>query len=124
MRKEASLEQSRLLTEAAIKTDKKYTYKDYLGWDDGERWELIDGEAYNMTPGPGRVHQEISGEIFRLFANYFKDKPCKVYAAPFDVRLSEKSQSEEETDTVVQPDILVVCDRSKLDDKAARVRRT
>ncbi|MHB8057961.1 MAG: Uma2 family endonuclease [Desulfuromonadaceae bacterium] len=100
------------------KDNQRYYYSDYLTWNDGERWELIDGVAYSMSPAPGRRHQEISGELFRQLANYLKGKQCKVYDAPFDVRLSDQvDASDNYIETVVQPDILVVCDRTKLDEK-------
>lgn len=104
----------------AQEMDRIYTYKDYLGWDDGERWELIHGHPYNMTPAPSRIHQDISGELFRQIANYLADKPCKVYAAPFDVRLPTADERDDDIRTVVQPDITVVCDRSKLDDRGCK----
>jgi hypothetical protein len=67
--------------------DVRYTYADYLQWDDNERWELIDGIAYNMSPAPSRRHQEISQNLSRKIGNYLEGKTCKVYTAPFDVRL-------------------------------------
>lgn len=94
-----------------------YTYKDYLSWGDDERWELIDGIAFNMTPTPSRFHQDISGELFAQFHNYLKGKPCKVYAAPFDVLLPAAGEKEGDIKTVVQPDIVVVCDPAKLNEK-------
>ena len=97
-----------------------YTYKDYALWPDEERWELINGEAYNMSPAPSRLHQEISGSLFTGIYNYLKDKSCKVYHAPFDVRLPEGNEPEEDIITVVQPDIAVICDQSKLDDKGCK----
>ena len=98
--------------------DQKLTYADYLTWPDNERWELIDGVAYSMSPAPGRRHQEISGELFRQLANHLKGKQSKVYGAPFDVRFSDQvDASDNYIETVVRPDILVVCDRTKLDDK-------
>ncbi|WP_248927752.1 Uma2 family endonuclease [Paenibacillus hamazuiensis] len=98
-----------------------YTYGDYLQWPEGIRVELIDGKVYNMSPGPNRIHQEIFGTLFNAFFNYLKDKPCKVYAAPFDVRLPKSSEtSDEDIKTVVQPDITVICDHSKLDDKGCK----
>jgi len=100
--------------------DKSYTYKDYLNWDDDERWELIDGIAFNMTPAPSRLHQDISGELFTQFHNYLKGKSCKVYAAPFDVRLPVSNEKDEDVKTVVQPDIAIVCDPSKLDEKGCK----
>ncbi len=103
---------------ALTKSEQTWSYADYLQWPDDERWELIDGVAYAMSPSPSRQHQELSGEFFRQFANYLKGKPCKVYDAPFDVRLSEqKAVNDNYITTVVQPDILVVCDTAKLDDR-------
>jgi len=106
------------------KANRKWTYADYLTWDDGQRWELIEGEAYllqgavGLAPAPNRHHQKISGEIFYQLFSHLKGKACKVYDAPFDVRLSESSSaSDNYTDAVVQPDIVVICDRSKLDER-------
>ena len=90
-----------------------YTYADYCQWDDDQRWELIDGEAYAMSPAPKPRHQSIVGEIYGQLRDYLKGKPCKAFIAPFDVRLNATGQD----DTVVQPDITVICDRSKIDDK-------
>jgi Uma2 family endonuclease len=95
---------------------KLYSYADYLGWAEGERLELIDGIPYMMTPAPSRVHQEILFELGGQFRNALKGKACKGYVAPFDVRLSNsKKMNDDEIYTVVQPDLVVVCDRSKLD---------
>lgn len=102
---------------APAEKKRKCTYGDYLSWTDEERWELIDGEAFNMTPAPSRAHQKILLALADLFFNYLADKPCEVYVAPFDVRLPEGNQTEQETTTVVQPDIVVVCDLAKLDEK-------
>ena len=99
----------------AEKKDELFTYGDYLKWDDDERWELIDGVAYNMTPAPVRFHQQVSGELFFQLASYLRGSTCKVYTAPFDVRLPESDEADEATKTVVQPDISVICDPSKLD---------
>ena len=74
-----------------------------------------------MAPAPSRMHQEIGGEIFRQLANYLEGKRCKVYHAPFDVRLFEKDgDSPEDVDTVLEPDISVICDPSKLDDRGCK----
>jgi Uma2 family endonuclease len=91
----------------------RYTYADYLARDTGERYEIIDGEAYMMS-SPTAVHQTISMELSGQFWSFLKGKPCRVFTAPFDVRLFP--QDDENDDTVVQPDILVVCDKSKLSD--------
>lgn len=104
-----------------IKKEKeKYTYGDYLTWQDDERWELIDGIAYNMSPAPSTYHQEISLELAYQIRNYLKDKSCKVYCAPFDVRLPKGTEKDEDIDTVVQPDIVVIYDHSKIDEKGCR----
>ena len=97
------------------KTDKRYTYGDYKTWPDDERWELIDGVAWDMSPGPNRRHQGISGQLFKQIINHLDDKLCEVYTAPFDVLMPEFGETEEnEISNVVQPDILVVCDSEKL----------
>jgi len=93
------------------KPAERYTYADYASWDDDNRYELIDGEVFMMS-APSVEHQGISGELFRQIANYLVGKKCRVFAAPFDVCLSGKG---DEDDTVVQPDILVICDKTKLD---------
>lgn len=99
----------------------RYTFADALTWDEGERAEIIDGEVILMAPAPSRIHQGISGEIFRQLGNYLKGKKCKVYAAPFDVRLFEADGDRpEDVDTVVEPDITVVCDPSKLDERGCK----
>ncbi len=104
----------------AKQTQPGFTYGDYRQWPEGERWELIAGEAYAMSPAPTRTHQMILGEIFRQIANFLEDKPCQVYIAPFDVRLPERNEADDAIETVVQPDLVVVCDASKLDEKGCR----
>jgi len=96
--------------------NERYTYTDYCTWDDSERWELIDGVPYAMSPAPSPAHQEVSSELHRQLANFLKGKPCKVYPAPFDVRLN----ASDEDDTVVQPDLSVICDHSKIDVKGCK----
>jgi len=104
---------------ALPKEEPYYTYADYKEWelDEGERFELIEGEAYAMS-APGTRHQAILGGLFRQFANFLVGKPCKVFPAPFDVRLFYKA--DESDDTVVQPDISVICDRKKLGPEGCR----
>ena len=93
----------------------RYTFADVLTWDESERIELIDGEAVMMAP-PSRMHQKISFEIGRQIGNYLEGKKCEVYLAPFGVRLFEQDgDTPEDVDTMVEPDISVVCDNSKLD---------
>lgn len=93
-----------------------YTFADCLTWSEDERIEIIYGDAY-MMPAPLRIHQGVLIELCGQIRDFLKDKPCKVYPAPFDVRLFEKDGDDpEDVDTVVEPDILVVCDQSKFDD--------
>ena len=98
----------------------QYTFADILSWDEGERGEIINGKAFMMAP-PSRIHQKISMELSRQLANYLEGKKCEVYPAPFGVRLFEQTgDSLEDIDTVVEPDISVVCDKSKLDKLGCR----
>lgn len=93
----------------------RYTFVDAFAWDEGEHVEIINGEVFMMAT-PSRFHQEICFEIGRQLGNYLEGKQCKVYLAPFGVRLFEQEgDMPKDVDTVVQPDISVVCDRSKLD---------
>ena len=101
--------------EAQPAYDVRYTYSDYLQWDDDVRRELIDGIPYLMA-GPNRKHQELSGNLYIQFRAFLENKPCKVYFAPFDVRLNADTLD----DTVVQPDLIIVCDHSKLDDACCK----
>ncbi len=95
----------------------EYSYADYLKWKFEERVELIKGKIMKMT-APNRKHQEVSGNLFFGIKKFLEDKSCKVYTAPFDVRLPRKIKAtNEEIITVIQPDISIVCDTSKLDDK-------
>ena len=98
---------------------KIYTYKDYLTYNEGERIEIIEGEIINMSPAPSRVHQEIIMEIASEIRNYIKSNSgiCKVYPAPFDVILKNDDEELENSKNIVQPDISVICDTSKLTDK-------
>ena len=104
----------------ALKLEDRFTYGDYASWPDEERWELINGFAYSMAPAPLRRHQKISMEMARQIAVFLVDKPCEVYNAPFDVRLPEADEKDEDVKTVVQPDIVVICDENKLDEKGCR----
>jgi Uma2 family endonuclease len=98
----------------------RFTYGDYYNWDDGERWELIDGEAYCMSPAPTRLHQEILGGMHAQIYASLAGKPCRVYMAPFDIRLPKGNEADALIDTVVQPDISVICESKKLDDRGCR----
>ena len=93
----------------------RYTFADCLTWDENEHIEIIDGKAFMMAT-PSRIHQEISFEIGRQLGNYPEGNQCKVYLSPFGVRLFERAGDRpEDVDTIVEPDISVIRDRSKLD---------
>ena len=103
----------------ALKEEYRFTYADYKAWElkPGERYELIDGVAYAMS-APNLAHQRILTKLIREFSNYLEGKKCEVFAAPFDVRLFyEEDESDE---TVVQPDVVVVCDPKKLGEEGCR----
>jgi Uma2 family endonuclease len=92
-----------------------YTYADYLQWKFEERLELFRGRIYKLS-APNRKHQEIARELLLEMGNFLRDKRCQVFIAPFDVRLPVKNRKKDnEVTTVVQPDICIVCDESKLD---------
>ncbi len=100
---------------AELDLSKSYTYADYFKWRFEERVELIKGKIFKMSPAPNRFHQEVVGSIYMHIRVFLQDKPCKVYVAPFDVRLPRKLNNDEEIITVLQPDVCVVCDLAKLD---------
>jgi Uma2 family endonuclease len=107
------------LMNPAFKQNDYFTYTDYRTWPEEERWELIHGDVYAMT-APTRMHQKFVLELGRQISNYLQGKPCEAYVAPFDVRLPRAQEADEQVDTVVQPDIAVICDSNKLDDKGCR----
>ena len=92
-----------------------YSYKDLLDMKDKERYELIDGELY-LLASPRVIHQEVILDICVQLKQFFKDKKCKPFIAPLDVRLSGQKNDNEEYN-VVQPDVFVVCDENKIDSK-------
>ncbi len=102
-----------------LKTE-HYTYADYCSWPDDTRYELIDGMAYAMAPAPTRTHQNLVGELFTQVKTALRGKPCQPFVAPFDVRLPHADESDDKVDTVVQPDVLIVCDPAKLDERGVR----
>jgi Uma2 family endonuclease len=109
-----------LMGPLALKREERFTYGDYLTWDDDERWELIDGSPYNMSPAPTVAHQLILGELYFQFSAWLKDKRCRPYLAPFDVRLPEAGESDDQVETVVQPDLSIICDKLKVDKAGCR----
>jgi len=102
---------------ALPKEERRFTYADYKEWelDEGERYELINGEAFAMA-APSIRHQAVLVELTTQFQVYLRGKPCRVFPAPVDVRLFY--EEDESDDTVVQPDIMVICDKDKIADES------
>lgn len=97
-----------------------YSYADYLTWQLNETVELIKGKIQLMSPAPNVKHQRLSIYLSSRLFYYFENKACQVFSAPFDVRLYDRTKSllvNKEITTVVQPDICVICDNSKLDEQ-------
>ena len=98
----------------------RYTFADVLTWEENERIEIVNGEPFMMAP-PTSTHQEISGALFAQLYNYLEGKQCRVYAAPFAVRLFEQDgDTPEDVDTMVEPDLSVICDRNKIDKQGCK----
>jgi Uma2 family endonuclease len=102
---------------ADLDLDKVYTYADYYKWKFEERVELIKGRIFKMSPAPNRMHQVVAGKIHIKIGVFLNNNPCQVYMAPFDVRLPRKSKDDKDIITVLQPDLCVICDPSKLDSR-------
>ena len=95
--------------------EQRYSYADLLEWDDGIRYELYDGVPMALA-SPTDTHQQVLTALLLQIGNYLEGKCCKVYPAPFDVRLFQNAKDRpEDVSTVVQPDLMVVCDHSKVD---------
>ena len=109
------MEKESEVKEGVLNYKKRYTYADYVKWDDDTRYELIDGVPYAMS-APSRRHQKILGRLFLQLGNFLKGKSCEVYLSPFDVRLNADTCD----DTVVQPDIVIICDDKKLNDAGCK----
>ncbi|WP_421870961.1 Uma2 family endonuclease [Marinoscillum sp.] len=106
---------------SVLEPEATYSYADYLRWSFEERVELIKGKLFRMSPAPKRSHQEIGGDIFVAIHTYLKKQECRVYQAPFDVRFPNKpGDPDDQTFTVVQPDICVICDHTMLDDAGCK----
>lgn len=99
---------------APLHQQRSYTYRDYRGWDG--RWELVHGEPYDLSPAPSRQHQRLLVDLAVQIGSWLEGKSCELFTAPFDVILAELGQDFESAETVLQPDLVVVCDESKLDD--------
>ncbi len=109
------METQEIMQLSDLDLSKTYTYADYLQWKFKERIELIKGRIFKMSPAPSSNHQRISRKILVALDNFMHGKPCEVFYSPFDVRLTKKSKNNQDVQTVVQPDICVICDRSKID---------
>ncbi len=105
------------MTLAELDLNKTYTYADYFKWKFEDRVELIKGKLFKMSPAPNRIHQQLSGSVHGQLWSFLRGGKCQVFAAPFDVRLPRKSKEDKDIITVLQPDICVICDPAKLDDK-------
>lgn len=104
----------------ALRDREHHNYGEYLHWPDDVRYELIDGVAYLMAPAPTLDHQEVAGEVYYQLRQALQGNPCRAFIAPVDVRFPKAGEADEQVDTVLQPDVLVVCDHSKLDRRGVR----
>jgi Uma2 family endonuclease len=102
----SSLMEAAMSPSTALKLDARYTWADYCSWPDGERWELIDGVAYNMSPAPSIRHQDVVVRLASRIEQQLRGRSCRPFVAPTDVKLSDCD--------VVQPDILVICDPARI----------
>jgi Uma2 family endonuclease len=99
----------------------RHTYGDYLEWSRDYGDEIIDGVAYvREPPSPSRIHQELVVELSHQLRCALEDRTCRVYVAPLDVRLPRSDESDDKIETVVQPDVFIVCDRGKIDKRGVR----
>lgn len=108
------------MSDPAIDRSGRLTYRDYKAWPEEERWELIDGIAYDMSAASMVRHQGLAGILHGEIYAFLKGKPCRVFAAPIDVLLLRPGQDDDEADCVVEPDLVVVCDRSKIGERYIR----
>lgn len=103
-----------------LRDARRHTYGEYLTWPEDVRYELIAGEAYLMAPAPSPAHQRLVLELGRQIADALEGRRCEVFIAPFDVRLPRADEADEAVDTVVQPDLSIVCDPAKIDQRGCR----
>lgn len=104
----------------ALRDQHHYTYADYRIWPEDVRYELIDGAAFMMAPAPSVNHQTLAFEVGRQLGNALEGRPCRVLLAPVDVLLVRANQADDAAETVVQPDVLVVCDPQKVTPRGIR----
>lgn len=104
---------------AASPLDRLHTYADLRTWPDDVRWELIEGQAFAMT-APSWQHQGVCTNLILQIGAHFRGQGCRVFPAPFDIRLPENDEPDDAIRTVLQPDLSVVCDARKLDSRGCR----
>ncbi len=118
MSKEYDIEEISVDDLIAKEPSAMYSYADYLKWTFDERVEIIKGKIFRMSPGPNRRHQQISASISVMIGNHLNGSPCEMYYAPFDVRLPKNPKDpDSKVFSVVQPDLVVICNPEILDDK-------
>ena len=100
--------------------ERTFTYADYLTWPDNKRYELIDGVAFDMTPGPSTAHQAVFRGLFLQLGEWLKNRTCQLFSAPYEFRLAREGESEDQIRDVVQPDIAVICAPDGVDEKGGR----
>lgn len=108
------------ITGHALRDQSRYTYAEYRTWPEDVRYELVDGAAFMMTPAPSVDHQTLAFEVAHQIRMALKGRPCRVLMAPVDVLLSRADETDDAVDTVVQPDVLVVCDPLRVTPRGIR----
>lgn len=103
-----------------LRDAQRHTYGEYLAWPEDVRCELIDGEAYLMAPASTPGHQRLVLNLGRQIADALEGGDGEVFVAPFDVRLPRGDEADEKIETVIQPDLTIVCDRNKIDGRGCR----
>lgn len=109
--------EKKTLKEPEVDYGHHYTYSDYLKFTFDEMVEIIKGKIFRMSPAPSATHQRISGRLFTIISNILWNKQCQVFSAPFDVILPVKGKDFMQSDRIVQPDIVVICDQSKIKER-------
>lgn len=109
--------EKKILKEPEVDYGHHYTYSDYLKFTFDEMVEIIKGKIFKMSPAPSATHQRISGRLFTMISNIIWNKQCQVFSAPFDVILPVKGKDFMQSDRIVQPDIVVICDQSKIKER-------
>jgi Uma2 family endonuclease len=104
----------------ALRDQQRYCYGDYRTWPEDVRYELIDGAAFLMAPAPTVDHQTLAFEVGHQIRAALEGRPSRIFMAPMDVLLARADETDDAVDTVVQPDVLVVCDPKKLTPRGIR----